>query len=83
MVLTVASSSEEFEVTHMSDAVSLEDSLSISNCSHSISSVTIVDVVTSSLFCCLLLFKNADSVNYFDFVLDSSCFPVYILAFLL
>ena len=81
MVLTVALSSEEFEMTHISDTVSSKDSLSISDCSLSISSVTIVDVVASSLFCCLLLFKNADSVNCFDFVLNSSYVPVYILAF--
>ena len=74
MVLTVTSSSEEFEVTHMLDGVSSEDLLSISDCSLSISYVTVVDVVASSLFCCLLLFKNADSANCFDFVLDSSWF---------
>ena len=67
MVLTVAFSSEEFEVTHMPDAISSEDSQSISDCSLAISSVTIVDDVASSLFCCLLLFKNADSVNCFYF----------------
>ena len=54
----VASSSEEFEVTDMSDAVSSEDLLSISDCSLSISSVTIADVAASSLFCYLPLFKN-------------------------